>query len=41
MSKAALTELFSEVKGKVIPVVVERIVNDIDGIPRLAKHQGQ
>ena len=39
-AKAALTELFSEVKGKETPVVVERIVNDIDEIVRLVRFPG-
>lgn len=39
-AKAALTELFSEVKGKDTPVVVERIVNDIDEIVRLVRFPG-
>jgi len=39
-AKAALTELFTEVKGKETPVVVERIVNDIDEIVRLVRFPG-
>jgi type I restriction enzyme R subunit len=33
--KAALTELFREVRSDTIPVIIERIVNDIDAIVRL------
>jgi type I restriction enzyme, R subunit len=29
--KAALTELFNEVKTDKTPIIVERVVNDIDG----------
>ncbi|MCB0949474.1 MAG: hypothetical protein KDB44_09385, partial [Mycobacterium sp.] len=32
--KAALTELFEEVKNHETPVIVERVVNDIDDIVR-------
>lgn len=39
-AKAALTELFSEVRGKNTPAVVERIVNDIDEIVRLVRFPG-
>jgi type I restriction enzyme R subunit len=39
-AKAALTELFSEVKGKSTPVVVERLVNDIDEIVRMVRFPG-
>ena len=39
-AKAALTELFSEVKGESTPVVVERIVNDIDEIVRMVRFPG-
>lgn len=35
--KAALTELFTESKNKNTPVIVERIVNDIDEIVRLVR----
>ena len=39
-AKAALTELFSEVKGEDTPVIVERIVNDIDEIVRMVRFPG-
>ena len=39
-AKAALTELFSEVKGEETPVIVERIVNDIDEIVRMVRFPG-
>ncbi|MEN6442047.1 MAG: type I restriction endonuclease subunit R [Syntrophobacter sp.] len=39
-AKAALTELFIEVKNGKTPVVVERIVNDIDEIVRLVRFPG-
>ena len=39
-AKAALTELFAEVKNGETPVVVERIVADIDGIVRLVRFPG-
>ena len=39
-AKAALTELFSEVKTGETPVVVERIVTDIDEIVRLVRFPG-
>ncbi len=39
-AKAALTELFFEVKSGKTPVVVERIVNDIDEIVRLVRFPG-
>jgi type I restriction enzyme R subunit len=38
--KAALTELFQQVKSDKIPVVVERIVADIDEIVRLVRFPG-
>ena len=38
--KAALTELFQEVKNDSTPVVVARIVNDIDEIVRLVRFPG-
>ncbi len=38
--KAALTELFQQVKNQKTPVVVERIVADIDGIVRLVRFPG-
>lgn len=39
-AKAALSELFSETKTGNTPVVVERIVNDIDEIVRLVRFPG-
>jgi type I restriction enzyme R subunit len=39
-AKAALTELFAEVKDGKIPMVVERIVTDIDEIVRLVRFPG-
>ena len=38
--KAALTELFSELKSDETPAVVERIVTDIDAIVRIVKFPG-
>jgi type I restriction enzyme R subunit len=38
--KAALTELFREVRSENIPVIVERIVNDIDEIVRVVRFPG-
>jgi type I restriction enzyme R subunit len=39
-AKAALTELFAEVRGESTPVVVERLVNDIDEIVRMVRFPG-
>ena len=39
-AKAALTELFTEVKTEDTPVIVERIVNDIDEIVRMVRFPG-
>ncbi|ABA90158.1 type I restriction-modification system, restriction subunit [Syntrophotalea carbinolica DSM 2380] len=39
-AKAALTELFAEVKSGKTPVVVERVVNDIDEIVRMVRFPG-
>lgn len=39
-AKAALSELFAEAKSEDTPVVVERIVNDIDEIVRLVRFPG-
>jgi type I restriction enzyme R subunit len=39
-AKAALTELFTEVRNKKTPVVVERIVTDIDEIVRNVRFPG-
>ena len=38
--KAALTELFLELKTEQTPAVVERIVNDIDSIVRIVRFPG-
>ncbi|WP_437298189.1 type I restriction endonuclease subunit R [Sorangium sp. So ce426] len=38
--KAALTELFQQVKNEKTPVMVERVVADIDGIVRLVRFPG-
>lgn len=38
--KAALTELFNEVKTEQTPIIVERIVTDIDEIVRLVRFPG-
>jgi type I restriction enzyme R subunit len=38
--KAALTELFEQVKNEKTPVMVERVVTDIDGIVRLVRFPG-
>lgn len=39
-AKAALTELFIEAKNGDTPVIVERIVNEIDEIVRLVRFPG-
>ena len=39
-AKAALTELLAEVKNVLMPIVVERIVTDIDEIVRLVRFPG-
>ena len=38
--KAALTELFLEIKSDQTPAVIERIVNDIDSIVRVIRFEG-
>jgi type I restriction enzyme R subunit len=38
--KAALTELFEEVRNEDTPIIVERIVNDIDEIVRVVRFDG-
>ena len=38
--KAALTELFLELKTDTTPVIVERIVSDIDEIVRIVRFDG-
>jgi type I restriction enzyme, R subunit len=39
-AKSALTELFLELKTEETPVIVERIVNDIDGIVKEVRFDG-
>ena len=39
-AKSALTELFTELKNEDTPVIVERIVNDIDEIVRMVRFPG-
>lgn len=39
-AKSALTELFNEVRNNDTPVMVERIVNDIDSIVRAVRYPG-
>ncbi|MFN9245734.1 MAG: type I restriction endonuclease subunit R, partial [Planctomycetota bacterium] len=39
-AKAALSELFQQVKTEETPVIVERIVADIDGIVRMVRFPG-
>lgn len=38
--KNALTELFQQVRNKETPVVIERVVNDVDEIVRLVRFPG-
>ena len=38
--KAALTTLFQTVRNDATPVIVERIVNDIDGIVKIVRFPG-
>jgi type I restriction enzyme R subunit len=38
--KAALTELFEEAKNSQTPIIVERVVNDIDEIVRYVRFDG-
>ncbi|MEA4970139.1 MAG: HsdR family type I site-specific deoxyribonuclease [Candidatus Pelethousia sp.] len=38
--KAALSELFNSVKNANTPIIVERIVNDIDGIVKIVRFEG-
>jgi len=40
LGKAALTELFQEVKTEQTPIIVERVVNDIDEIVRYVRFDG-
>ncbi len=39
-AKAALTELFNEVRTNNTPIIVERVVNDIDSIVRAVRYPG-
>jgi type I restriction enzyme R subunit len=39
-AKSALTELFTELKNEDTPIIVERIVNDIDEIVRMVRFPG-
>jgi type I restriction enzyme, R subunit len=39
-AKAALTDLFQETKTKATPVMIERIVNDIDEVVRVVRFDG-
>jgi type I restriction enzyme R subunit len=38
--RAALTELFTSIKNDKTPIIVERIVNDIDGIVKIVRFPG-
>jgi type I restriction enzyme R subunit len=38
--KAALTELFNSIKNDNTPIIVERIVNDIDAIVKIVRFDG-
>ena len=38
--KAALTELFQNIRNENTPVIVERIVNDIDGVVKIVRFPG-
>lgn len=38
--KAALTELLDDVKSEKTPIIVECIVNDIDGIVKIVRFDG-
>ena len=40
LGKAALTELFEEAKNEKTPIMVERVVNDIDEIVRVVRFDG-
>ena len=40
LGKAALTEVFEEARNEDTPIIVERVVNDIDEIVRLARFDG-
>jgi type I restriction enzyme R subunit len=38
--RAALTELFNSIKNESTPIIVERIVNDIDAIVKIVRFDG-
>jgi len=38
--KAALTEMFEEVRNEATPIIVERVVNDVDEIVRVVRFDG-
>lgn len=38
--KATLTELFNGVRNEKTPIIIERIVNDIDGIVKIVRFDG-
>jgi type I restriction enzyme R subunit len=38
--RAALTELFTSIRNDKTPIIVERIVNDIDGIVKIVRFPG-
>ena len=40
LGKAALTELFEEARNENTPIIVERVVNDIDEIVRYVRFDG-
>ncbi|MAT16924.1 MAG: DEAD/DEAH box helicase [Planctomyces sp.] len=40
LAKAALTELFEEIRNEKTPIIVERIVNEIDEIVRIVRFDG-
>jgi hypothetical protein len=40
LGKAALTELFESVRNEDTPIIVERVVTDIDGIVRYVRFAG-
>jgi type I restriction enzyme R subunit len=39
-AKAALTQLFEEAKSRNTPIIVERIVNDIDAVVKIVRFEG-
>ena len=40
LGKAALTELFEEARNERTPIIVERVVNDVDEIVRYVRFDG-